>query len=93
MRLQRHNARRRKKAAERPSSKKMALGKGRLVTAGFQQHQAPALSVPKQVSKCTGRHREGSSKIKSGPMQSLHNACVPQVCNIFDTEQDLMAEA
>jgi len=50
MRLQRHNARRRKKAAERPSSKKMAPGKGRLVAAGFQ-HQAPALSVPKQVHR------------------------------------------
>ena len=50
MRLQRHNARRRKKAAERPTSKKMALAKGRLAAAGFQHH-APALSVPKQVTQ------------------------------------------
>ena len=67
MRLQRHNARRRKKAAERPSAKKMALGKGaRPGTVSYQQ-QAAAAAVPKQSQRLAAKAaRAGNGAQRSG---------------------------
>jgi hypothetical protein len=67
MRLQRHNARRRKKAAERPSAKKMALSKaGRPGMASYQQ-QAAALAVPKQSQRLAAKAaRAGNGAQRSG---------------------------